>query len=147
MVSWDYIAGFFDADGCVTQYRDKSGRLVTQLTFTNTNYGVLKAIRDFLGLQRLSINRRKGTRKPAYKLSIGKHEDVLHVGGALAQRCLVKKQQLISKIDSFKLNGRYRRPGELSKAVELRNQGMNLSEIGRELGRSRNTIMRWFDEM
>lgn len=48
-MNWDYISGFFDADGSITLCRHKSTQYKSpQVTFHNTDKGIIESIQAFL---------------------------------------------------------------------------------------------------
>ncbi len=48
-MNWNYISGFFDADGSVTAVTVNKGKNKTiQISFHNTELSILEAIRDFI---------------------------------------------------------------------------------------------------
>jgi hypothetical protein len=49
MLSPAYVAGFFDADGCVSACNREWGRCGIQVSFTNTRKRVLLLLRDVVG--------------------------------------------------------------------------------------------------
>jgi hypothetical protein len=48
-MNWEYISGFFDADGCITLTSNSSGKNKTiQMSFHNNELNILKEIKNFI---------------------------------------------------------------------------------------------------
>lgn len=63
-MSWDYISGFFDADGSLTLTTNKSQQFKTiQLSFHNNELSILEEIRQFIENE-LGIKGSIATKKP-----------------------------------------------------------------------------------
>lgn len=75
-MNWDYISGFFDADGSVTFSRlGNSKNKTIQISFTNVELSVLEKMREFIEIE-LDIKGfistkapRKSTHKVSYQLN------------------------------------------------------------------------------
>ena len=63
-MSWDYISGFFDADGSLTLTINKAQQFKTvQLSFHNNELSILEEIRQFIENE-LGIKGSIATKKP-----------------------------------------------------------------------------------
>ncbi len=88
-MNWDYVAGFFDGEGSVTIRRTKS----SQIRFGNTNRCVLLAIRDFLGVGKISQwDPPRGKRY--YQLTLSNRLVSLWLAKNLIPRCIIKRRKL-----------------------------------------------------
>lgn len=107
-MNWDYLAGWFDADGSVSiQEKDVTWKNATTLrkksfvsmTFGNTDFRVIQTIRKFLGLERLKIHVQPANtypmqKKTFYRLQVAKKSDQERILRELAPRCMTKKQAI-----------------------------------------------------
>jgi len=92
MVNLGFVAGFFDADGCV--YISKKG--FTNLSFYNDNKEVLQAIVDALGLDNNVGSRKKPRGGINYYVTISKRDVVPQLIDLLiASGCIVKREKLL----------------------------------------------------
>jgi len=73
-MNWDYIAGFFDGEGCITYGRSKRYRIM----ISQTHKEVLESIRDFVGVGYVvEVAKRKSHWKDSWVFYIAKQEDSL----------------------------------------------------------------------
>ena len=98
-MNWDYIAGWFDGEGCV-HFKKKEHQYV--LSFANTDYNVLKEIRNFfydaLKIDEVNITeytprnkKRNSDYKIMYRLMMSRHQDVIKILWYLKEKCITKK--------------------------------------------------------
>lgn len=103
-LSWEYLAGWFDGEG--SAFRDTNTRTFI-LAFGNTDYEVIKSIRDFLN-SKVAIVRRKidlkrtPKGKPFYSFTIRAKNMVLPIAEELAPRCITKKAKLLEAIEHIR---------------------------------------------
>ncbi len=94
-MNWDYIAGWFDGEGTV--HFKKSGQYV--LSFPNTDYKVLKEIRNFfLNILKfddihITCYHPRKTNKLMYRLMISRQQDVIKILWYLKDKCITKKDE------------------------------------------------------
>jgi len=106
-MNWDYVAGYFDGEGCAGFYHHPKGTKFAQLIFSNTNLESLQAIHAFLGHGYIRPKHNKSSGfgvKLMYELRIGHHEDVLRIAKTLAPLTIIKRQrllELISEIEAY----------------------------------------------
>lgn len=92
-MNWNYIAGFFDADGSITY--ENRGKGHWELKFTNTDKKILQKIKNFIKAGKVYRHHRKRPYgKPCYDLRIARHLAVLRICTELLPRCHVKKERV-----------------------------------------------------
>jgi hypothetical protein len=52
-MNWDYVAGFFDGEGCAIIREHKRNFVTAELEFSNTNRPVLDEIQSFIGVGKI----------------------------------------------------------------------------------------------
>ena len=125
----EYIAGFFDADGCVCigRFRPKDSRPPIHrlmLSFTNNCHEVLQSIRRRLGIPRSYLLRQSADdrRKPTYHLDYrdGQAVTVLEI---LLPHLRVKKSRAVLGLafqrSKLRRNGRIRTKHDLKLESEF----------------------------
>lgn len=146
-MNWDYIAGFFDGEGSVTDYKRKC-----RVTITQTNKKVLEQIRSFAGVGSVAeITKRKSHWKDSWVYYISKQSDLLKFLNGVASGLVVKRKlaQKAIVVLEHKLQEREVRRQELflrmHRAKELRKQGLPYRDIGKALnidfGHARRIIL------
>ncbi len=88
-MNWDFIAGFFDGEGCA--FIRKDGGVV--LVVSNTNREVLEGIKTMIG-GTIVTHIRPPPNLILYDLIFRDHRDVLPIVEELVKRCIVKKAKL-----------------------------------------------------
>lgn len=114
-MNWEYLAGWFDADGSVRIVekkilrKDKPSyhRKYVYIQFANSSLDVIQAIRDFLGLKRLKITSEEAScypdRKSDYhRLQITKRVDCTRILQELEPRCIAKKKDIRDALEFLK---------------------------------------------
>ena len=94
----DYIAGFFDGEGCIHKshhVRRPGGpdHPIIELTMCNTNREAIENIKAFLGCGGIEVRNRLGW-KTLFVFHTGAWRHVLRLAQELEPRCIVKKEQL-----------------------------------------------------
>jgi len=136
-MNWDYIAGFFDGEGCITHGRSKRYRIM----ISQTHKEVLESIRDFVGVGYVvEVAKRKSHWKDSWVFYIAKQEDSLKFLEKIVPGLIVKKQDaqeaifaLEERVKERKLQ-RERLLWRIAEARKLRNQGLTYREMGETLG-------------
>lgn len=91
-MTWEYVAAFLDGEGSVSYIKSKD---IYIIRFFNTDYNVLKGIRDFLNAGRIYLNRDETTNtKKCYLLDIQRHSAILRIAKELQNRCFIKARLL-----------------------------------------------------
>ena len=138
MVSISYIAGFFDADGCV-HYHKKSK--CWYLIFSNDNKKVLTAIKKTLHVKtNIQLSKRpKG--KIGYTLVIGVWRDIRRIGLLLRPFLVVKKAK-IEKMLKFIDTHEYREGKFTLTELDFMRSHRHLTadQVGTILGRTKQAI-------
>ena len=146
-MNWDYIAGFFDGEGSITDYKRKC-----RVTITQTNKEVLERIRSFAEVGSVAeITKRKSHWKDSWVYYISKQTDLLKFLNGVVPRLMVKRKlaQNAIVVLEYKLRGREVRRQKLflrmQKARKLRKQGLSYRDIGKALnidfGHARRIIL------
>lgn len=110
MITWGYVAGFFDGEGCV--YIHHAKRFII---FTNASLRALREIQAFLKAGRIYRKHPDSQRrKTCYWLHILAVEDLRRIVPKLIARCYVKDRQLVRLQKAIKgrmANGRRKHEG------------------------------------
>ena len=107
-LSWQYVAGFFDGEGCVT-HRVDGNRDSYEIDCSNSNLSSLKSIQKFINTGILTQDRKADDHyKALYRLRVRDHRNVLRVATGMAAFSIVKKAQLLKAITHIS-NHRYGR--------------------------------------
>ena len=95
-MNFDYIAGFFDGEGCIHRsHRIRPSKRnrdhpIIELTMCNTNREVVENIRAFVGCGHIEVRNRPRC-KPLFVFQIGGWREVLRLAQELEPHCIVKK--------------------------------------------------------
>jgi hypothetical protein len=147
-ISWAYIAGFFDGEGCIGIYPAPTGRstrVLVEMCQAEPREQVLFEIQEFLEAQGISFTHRvtpaKGRCKPVHK--------IYTVNRAVASEFLkqiepflrvkrAKAKELIAWADENPARrGARRRPIKKSRVKEMQRMseaGISQEKIGRQFG-------------
>ena len=161
-ISWQYIAGFVDGEGCiyfVRFVRDKNspyrgGAFSIQQIITNRK--VIDEIHEFLNQQRIfshiyicKQSKNAMGKIPIISLEIARQRDLLNFLKEIVPFLIVKKekaQQVISLIEKQQIKRRgtsklsWREQDEI---IKLWNEGKTTTEIGEKMGRSVDCIIKF----
>lgn len=102
-MNWDYIAGFFDGEGCFSVYYDKNKRVKYQVSISQTNEKILKDIQKYIGFGKVYNADHKGNKNwksswlVAYSLRISKRADILSFIDQIEDKIIVKKDEIKTK--------------------------------------------------
>jgi DNA-binding transcriptional regulator WhiA len=135
MITWNYIAGFFDGEGSITD-NGKGYRI----TIPQTNFIVLQQILHFTKVgQIIKVTKRKSHWKDSWVYYIASQSDIqsflkyisphLVIKRAESQRVLQKLNYIVTKQKAHSRLIAQR----IKSAKSLRKMGMSYREIGKEL--------------
>lgn len=91
----DYIAGFFDGEGCILA--NYSRQIHYKVLISNTNLTVLEEIRDYIGLG--NVRQGDGSNIPCYNLTIECKPDVKAFLTRFVPLLRVKKAQALVMLE------------------------------------------------
>ena len=136
MISWQYIAGFFDGEGSISRVGNWYRIIISQ-----THYEVLAAIRLFAQVGHVAkLTKRQAHWKDAWIYYIAKQKDVALFLRGIAPYLIVKRQYVIpilSAVDKLvtQQNSRERIARNRKRQAKiLRQRGYSYRKIGRVLG-------------
>jgi hypothetical protein len=90
MITWAYVAGFFDGEGSLHMDRYKS---TVQIRIDNTFRRAVQEIRSFVGCGTISnLGRAKPHHKDRFRLTISNHVDVLRILEGMLPYLIVKRR-------------------------------------------------------
>jgi hypothetical protein len=91
-LSWEYVAGFFDGEGCARE----TTRNAYMLQFTNTNLQVLEEIRKFVQAGNINELRRKANPRhlKCYNLLVYSRRHVVRIAKEMMPHLIVKKDKI-----------------------------------------------------
>lgn len=126
-MNWDYLAGWFDADGHVSivnrdaKWKKAKGsgtyrKRYVLLTFGNTDLGMIQEIQRFLGLERLKVHTQKADKydkqkSDYHKLQVVKRDEVAKILIELHPRCITKKHLIQDALAYLKAIAQHRKSG------------------------------------
>jgi len=120
MLSVEYVAGFFDADGCVTISKIKRSPQAYPIAFRfdNGSYNVLKLMQYMLELCEIKMHLRRkkvsGNSAPAWRLETNKSSEVTKI-------CLLLQPHLVVKQKEVELTLEFLRYRKVAKDTKMRN--------------------------
>lgn len=136
MVSWSYIAGFFDGEGSIT-HNGKGYRI----TITQTNLQVLQGIRQFTKIGNvIALARRQPHWKDNWAYYIAKQADVYRFLKGVTPHLIVKQNLTQRTLRALpELLARQKERAKRAKwhkiqAHILRQRGLSYRAIGQQLG-------------
>jgi len=135
-MTWEYIAGFFDGEGSITN-NGKGFRV----SISQTNQEVLEAIRSFVGFGFvIKTKKRKEYWKDCWVYYITKQKEVysfllkvspfLIVEKRKAESCLPLLKETVRKQQERQIRLKHR----IKTIKKLRNKGLTYRAIGKQLG-------------
>jgi hypothetical protein len=115
-MNWEYISGFFDADGHITLSGQKEKEKTTHVGFTNIDLKLLESIRDFIlydvGIKGVISKRtsKKETHSDCYNL-VYRYDSALKVAFKINSQHYKKKEKIKLVLEKYKSvtprNGKY----------------------------------------
>lgn len=156
MMTWSYIAGYFDGEGHVNLHLTKRGDWTRGLAWYNTHLPSLEAIRDFIGAGRIQSRQPKGTalgKKLQHTLHVTRKLDLIRIIDALEPYLLIKReaalvlrQHVIDHVDET----RYENHGKVAALSdeELNAmywvEGLSYPQMAERIGVDRSSIAQAF---
>lgn len=98
MISWEYLAGFVDGEGCIKIYTKPSGYKVVRCTIGQKHREVLDQIQTFL-MTNNAITLSRG----CYYLQLNSRIDVEHFLLGILPYLIVKKQDALAVLELYAL--------------------------------------------
>jgi len=127
-MTWEYIAGFFDGEGCVNVYPNGNTQRVA-VTLTQGNPEVLEVIQEFLEDMGIpsAIYAKSSSRSQWFVLSITAREQVKLVLENLTPYLIVKQPAAIKTLEWMKANPK--RQGGLNRLQWTKRQVKRMVEL------------------
>jgi hypothetical protein len=115
-MNWEYISGFFDADGHITLSSQKEKEKTTHVGFTNIDLNLLESIRNFIfediGVKGVISKRasKKENHSDCYNL-VYRYDSALKVSSKINSQHYKKNKKIKLVLEKYKLvtprNGKY----------------------------------------
>jgi len=135
MMSWDYIAGFFDGEGSIC-HNGKGFRIC----IPQTNEDVLNNIAGFCGFGKIAkITKRKKHWKDSWVYYISRQEEVLVFLRGVSGSLIVKRdltQKTIKTLNTYFIKKEKKKrilEKKMTKARAMRVKGVSYRKIGEEI--------------
>lgn len=135
-MDWRYIAGFFDGEGTLTKVEKRYRIYITQ-----TNFGVLDAIRRFTGVGNVRpIKKRQPHWQDAWVYYIADKHRIRSFLDGVKPYLIVKKRLALAALDAVdvKIKNEQERislkHSRIKVIAQRRDQGLSYRAIGKELG-------------
>lgn len=144
-MTWEYVAGFFDGEGALTQ-NDKGG---FRISIAQTNRPVLENIKGFSGVGNIClVTKRKEHWKESWVYYVSKQKDVYIFLTKTRPFLIVKKKLVLKRLPTLreiiKLQNRrkLRLTNRKQRALSLRGSGLSYWRIGKRMGLDRSYVRR-----
>lgn len=139
-MTWEYIAGFFDGEGCIQGYLS-----TPRVSIAQKRPLVLQEIQKFLWEQdiRSQIFRYSSEKKDLSQLRINAGEEVASFVENVLPFLIVKKEECIVALNKIRLGSRKRRKWRVSELMQLkrlREGGKTAPEISKIMQRPLRTV-------
>lgn len=146
LMSWEYIAGFFDGEGCIYRFNKNGSKIHSFRAFmSQNNKSPLYAIQSFLTDYNIDSIMYKGGRTES-QLRITKQQDVLNFLDNILPYLIVKRQKALDTIniltEYMESGGRWKTIKHRGEILEMRKEGLTYKEIKNLLGISVGAIWR-----
>ncbi|PIT90505.1 MAG: hypothetical protein COU22_01785 [Candidatus Komeilibacteria bacterium CG10_big_fil_rev_8_21_14_0_10_41_13] len=132
-MTWEYIAGFFDGEGCLTR---KQGGF--NLTIAQTHYEVLERINQFVGYGSIfKETKRQPHWKDSWVYYIARQEDIYNFLLKLSPLLIVKRDYIKTVLPEIKLKAetinknRLLAKARVVQAKKLRSQGLTYRQMAK----------------
>lgn len=144
-MNWNYIAGFFDGEGCLSIHNrrgKRGGGIQYQLSLTQTDRKVLDQIQKFINAGKVYESDSKGNKKwkpcwlKAYALRISKRKDILSFLDNIEDKIIVKKEEMQNKkkilldLDKKRNKKIEQIKADLQTCKEMRENNKTWKEVG-----------------
>ena len=101
MVTLNYIAGFFDGEGCITHRRPKAGgRAYRKVSMSQKDPEVLEAIQTYLGYGRLRQRKYPGS-GGVWVLHIDNRHNIRDFLTRISPHLIVKREKAMEVLDDY----------------------------------------------
>lgn len=104
-MNWSYVAGYFDGEGTAGIYKYRKGSRA-EISWGNTHEASLRAMCEFIGVGKVSLQKHRAIRlphyKPMYYLKVCNRSGMLYVIERMLPYCLIKKKRLIEMAEFLK---------------------------------------------
>ena len=134
VMTWDYIAGFFDGEGSLSM---KEGSF--RISISQTDENVLKKIKLFTKVGNIcTVTKRKSHWKDAWVYYIANQKDIFYFLSKIKNRVIVKELVISSKLPLLRayLEDTKRKRSFLEKRkrylIKLRTKGLSYRQIGKK---------------
>jgi len=120
MITWEYIAGLFDGEGCIHVMTNASGNPQLKLTITQANQPFLYLIKTFTGFGAVQDNK-----NGVWCWRLTKREDIKAFLANLIPHLILKKAEAETALAICELNpvqGRHTPPEDREKQAQLASQ-------------------------
>lgn len=117
-MTWEYLAAFFDGEGCIHMMTNQCGNPQLKVTITQANFPLLQLVGAFTGFGKVD----KTGSGEVWVWRLTKREDIQTFLVNLAPHLILKKAEAEIAIAICKLNpvqGRHTTPEDRQKQVEL----------------------------
>jgi hypothetical protein len=155
-MSWDWIAGFFEGEGCISWYDSKTTTkqgIYGRVFIGQKEVEPLQAIYDFLkveGFSHVSLSIRRQAKSTnslgrlceIWVLAIQQRDEVVRFLEKIVNFLFQKKEKAEFVITSLK-SLRDERDRILEEAVKLKNSGLPEREVARKLGIGRRSLINY----
>jgi hypothetical protein len=145
-ISWQYIAGFFDGEGCIS-FNHRRGQnpnwYAVQLSMCQKEKAVLIEIQKFLKENQIKSSLYSRKDKQMFSLGVGKTGEIIELVNKLLPFLIVKKEKCkkaLKFINKYKLKNPQLTIREQKKILKMHHAGKARMEISRLLGRNYETI-------
>lgn len=147
-MDWNYIAGFFDGEGSLTQHKNNF-----RISIPQTNEEVLQLIQKFTGYGHIvRVTKRKKHWKDSWLYYIAKKKNVLHFVTEIKKGAIVKRQIINAALPKIKiglsqqLQNKALSQRRIQESKKLRKKGLSYRAIGKKLkidwGHARRLILK-----
>ncbi len=142
-LTWQYVAGFFDGEGCIMSNTKANGRIVKRVVISQKEDEVLYKIKDFLKNYGINGNLYKGKSSGATNLDIRKMESVKLFLENVVDYLIVKKDKAREALKTdFSYKRKYFDNNNFSKVLELRKTGLTWGQIAIIYGVNKSTLQK-----
>jgi len=118
-MTWEYLAGFFDGEGCIHMMTNQCGNPQLKVTITQGNFPLLQLVAAFTGFGKVD---KAGNKWEVWVWRLTKREDIQTFLVNMVPHLILKKAEAEIAIEICKLNpvqGRHIPPEDRQKQVEL----------------------------